>query len=228
MPVYESAEDAPPQQSVRSNHVPGPSSSAGGGMLGKTSPGGSVWQGIKNIGSGLGKIGIGLGKAALRYGGSVGAGIIRSAIPGGNQVMNWALPKAQALVNKMDKGIVKTTLRNVIKGANGSPIFGHAGTNAPGPIPGAHREDRPLQGTAGKHHHQKQNENYYGTSPSNGTRNAGAVLNNSISGGYGERESASKNPRHHEPLISNNYVAHTAKSLQHKKKKRKHKKRVAW
>ena len=223
MPVYE--EDAGQQQSHRTSFIPTPNSNSntGGGVLGKTSPGGSVWQGIKTIGSGLGKIGIGLGKAALRYGGSVGAGIIRSAVPGGSQLMNWAMPKVQSMVDKMDKGVVKTTLRNVIKGANGAPIFGHAGTNSPGPIPGAHREDRPLQGTAGKHRHHRQNENYYGTSPSNGTRNASAVLNNSMSGGYGERESASINPRHGQQMLQTVSVASGKK-----KKHKKHRRHVAW
>lgn len=211
---FSSVEEANERLGPAAPHASGSWSGGGtgvgvGGKMKQT-----FWGATKQVGKGI-------GKAILNQGGKWAGSILRASNPIVGAAVDWGAKKALKLVDGMDKGVVRTGLKSVLKGW----------TNQPGPVPGSHREDRPVQGTAGSHTTttRKKITDYYGTAPSNGTRNANAVLNNSISGGYGEKESASKNPRHIGPMMSNQYVAdRSARVIIKKKRKKKSKKHVAW
>lgn len=147
-------------------------------------------------------MGKGIAGAALQgVGKTLRAGIAAQTGGASELVANQVVNAAGHAVNKMQDGWLKTGLKNVLKGAG-------------------HRDDIPPQGTAGKYttNSRKKITDYFGTAPSNGTRNSKAVLNNSISGGYGEKESASLNP-----MFSNHYIRdHTGAIPVGKKRRRKH------
>ena len=178
------------------------------GVAGKQ---GGFWNSARQIGRGIAGA---VGRAA---GAAIGSNL--AAVPGLNIAAKWAADKALGYVNKMDKGVVKSGLKGVLKGLGG---------NAPGPVPGSHREDRPVQGTAGKA--IKPDKSSPLSPPSNGTRNANAVVNSSIAGGYGDKEISSKNPRHAGPMMSNSYVVpevrrnpfRASRSKAEKKRKKRH------
>ena len=166
----------------------------------------SLWNGVKAVGKGLG--------SAAAYGAGMAARHYINSIPGGSAVAGHVLNDASGAVNKMQDGWLKSGLQKMLAGAGVS----------------GHREDRPLQGTAGKGLSPGGNSSdFQGGPPSNGTRNANAVLSNSISGGYGDKASANKNPNHPGAMISNHHVGDRVITIRtpairtrHKKHKRRH------
>ena len=212
MPTFTSHEEAMAASGLTNQGAP-----ANTGVSGSWKQ--NAWNAVK-------KAGAGIAGAALQTAGRVAGGYLSSmGGPLSGKLVGWGANVAQRAVNKMQDGVVKTGLNHFLKG------MGSHGGPAP---PSGHREDRPMQGTAGRHMTTQKNKitNYFGTAPSNGTRNSHAVLNNSISGGYGEKESASKNPRHVGPMMSNQYVSESPKTLygqvnggtgkKHRKKRHRH------
>ena len=190
MPSFYSAEDA--NRAVGLTGQAANQNTGGGGWRQ------AAWGLVKRAGAGLAGAALqGAGKIAGGYLSTLGGGVAAPAV-------NWAANTAQRAVNKMQDGVVKSGLNSFLKGMGAS-------SGSAAPI--GHREDRPLQGTAGKLLTTQKHKitDYFGTAPSNGTRNSNAVLSNSISGGYGEKESASKNPRHAGPMMSNQYVSESPK-----------------
>ena len=205
MPSFYSAEDA--NRAVGLTGQAANQNTGGGGWRQ------AAWGLVKRAGAGLAGAALqGAGKIAGGYLSTLGGGIAAPAV-------NWAANTAQRAVNKMQDGVVKSGLNNFLKGVGASAAspapIGLALQGSRSPLRGGgHREDRPLQGTAGKLLTTQKHKitDYFGTAPSNGTRNSNAVLSNSISGGYGEKESASKNPRHAGPMMSNQYVSESPKA----------------